>query len=595
MLRNQNQNGMSILELVTASSLLFILSMGMAMFIPANFKLNATNRKKLVSTQLFSEVMETVNSLEFDTLNVNGDSASEQAIPSGEKTLILLDTRKNLVHLDNSTGTPVLTGNTVSIGEGKKQHTYPAYYYINNVGYRVDIKVVKGQYNDLMAYQNTRPDSMLDPLSNYLNPQAFAAPTGSAHIQVNPSSRSGYKNTTAFEFTVNCSHCPSEDRREYNWNFGLGEGSGSSEKSPNNTFSQAGSNKKVFLSITDTQDPNVLITDEVYLDIKDSEVNMEMSPSNPTAGEEVTFSANCINTNTSDCGNTPTFYWNFGDGESGSGNSIKHIYAEAGSYSPSVNVSGGADPTLSQPIQILAKNGQQAFLKVSPFSTGIAGPINAPETTNFTIQTSSTGYDNLNADSITYSIDFGDGTPIVNLIDSSPVDDVFPVSQHKYINGGTYTVTLQVQANNPDDPTQSSITQTSTNISALTSVELTAVSTQIGVAQPLSFSSTAIGAGLMPIFNWDFGDGTTQLGDYSGLATHSYSSPGIYTVTIQVEGGTNPSSSKQITVFNTSGNQSTQQAEMKKVYVSITPWQEKPTSQIKPLSTGTFIKGDNRR
>lgn len=593
--RRKFQKGMSIIELVTASSILLTLSMGMATFIPAGFKINNKNRKAMVSNQLFSEVMETVNTLDFDTLNLNGDLSHEQSIPSGQKTLVLLDTRTKQVSLNTSGATPQVTGDTVTIGSGSQAHVYPAYYQINHVQYRVDLKVVKGRYNDLMAYHPLPPGNLLNTLGNYLAPTAEAAASGSARIQVNPSNRSGYKNTTTFEFSANCNHCPPEGQRQYNWNFGIGEGPGSSEATPNKVFTQAGLNKKVFLSITDTQNPDVVITDEVYLDIRDSAVSFTMDPSEPVAGESVTFSATCDNTSSSDCGNNPSFNWNFGDGQTATGGSVTHIYTEAGTYTPAVNVSGGADPTASQPITVLNKNGQQAFLQVQPQSTGTAGPLTAPETTDFVLQTRSQGYGTLGAASINYKVDFGDGSNPVILTDNNPSDDLFPSVHHKYVQGGQYTVKLFVSANNPANPDQATISQTSTNITAVSSVKLDADHTTALVGQPISFQSSAIGAGITPAYDWDFGDGTTQTGDYSGLSTHSYTAPGTYTVTVRVTGGTDPSISKQITVTNTLTGTSHKQAEMKKVYVTVTRWQNSPTTQLKPLASGTFLKGDNRQ
>ncbi|HEY9841150.1 MAG TPA: PKD domain-containing protein [Candidatus Obscuribacterales bacterium] len=588
----RTQKGMTVVELVTASSILLTLSLGVSTFVPAGFKANEKNRKQMVSSQLFNEVMEEVNTIKFDELNPSG---SEPVIPSDQSTVLVLDTTPNQVSLNHVNGVPQVSGQTATIGSGTQAITYPRYTRINNVAYRVDLKVIKGRYNDLMASRPfpAQPDMLAD-VQNFFMPEAVAASSGSVAVQVSPGS-TGYKNTTAFAFSTDCANCPPSNRRVYNWNFGLGEGAGSADAAPAHTFAEAGLGKKVFLTITDSQDPNVALSSEVTLDIKDSQLSMSLSNNQPKVGDSVTFSASCTSSAESDCGSNPVYNWTFGDGSTATGQSVTHTYAEAGQYTPAVAVTGGTDPRASQPITVLTLNGKQAALSVSPQSLGVAGAADSPQTTEFVFSARSQGYNNVGATSVNYHLDFGDGSQPVDLVDSTPDDDQFPTAAHKYTVGGSYTVKLDVQpqglAAGSTDDTPST---TSTTVTARSVVDLQANATEVYSGSSVSFMATAMGVGNNPAYQWSFGDGTSAT-DYSGQAGHTFTRPGTYTVTVTAMGGTNPSASKLITVKQASSSPGTpvDQSEMKKIFVFVSPWKTGALNEKDVLTTGIYLKGDN--
>lgn len=132
-----NQKGLSVVELVVASGVLMAISFGVATFLPAGMKANDKTRKKMVSSNLFHEVMEEAQTLEYDHLH----TGSEPRIPSGSNTVLVLDTSQNQVTLDHATG--LVTGDVISFGTGTQAVQYPRHYRINNVDYRVDIKIIK--------------------------------------------------------------------------------------------------------------------------------------------------------------------------------------------------------------------------------------------------------------------------------------------------------------------------------------------------------------------------------------------------------------------------------------------------------------------
>ncbi|PKL77287.1 MAG: hypothetical protein CVV27_05985 [Candidatus Melainabacteria bacterium HGW-Melainabacteria-1] len=587
----KSQRGMTIIELVTASSILLTLSLGVATFIPAGFKANEKNRKHMVSGQLFNQVVEEINAMDYEHLNAGGDPSSEPVLSSATDTALVLDSTQSQVSLDKSTAVPTVTGPIVTIGTGAQAASYPKYMRINNVDYRMDLKVVKGHYNQLMA---SRPFPVrfdpLDDLGAFLNPEALAA--GSIEIAVTPGNLIGYKNTTTFAFDMNCRGCPAKNRRVYNWNFGIGEGAGSADAVAQHTFSEVGS-KRVFVTVTDSQNPDVAISGEVTVQVKDSLIEMSVSTEQPLAGESLTLTATCPSTAEVDCGTNPTFSWLLGDGSTATGQTITHTYTEEGQYTPSVTVSGGTNPTASKPLTVLSQGGKGAQLVVSPGTIGIAS--NGEDATVFSFTTKSTGYADSGATAIKYLINFGDGSAPVEVMDDTLGDGVFPTATHSYAVGGSYSVTLEVTPIGlAEDHADNVVSTTSSTVNAKSMIELDADRTNVEVGENITMQADASGVGENPQYLWTFGDGGT-VSDYSGMANHSYDEPGVYTVNVKAIGGTDPSTTRQIVVRPVgSTSAASSQTEMKKVFVYVSPWKNGAIQESDVLTTGVYMKGNNR-
>jgi len=174
-----------------------------------------------------------------------------------------------------------------------------------------------------------------------------------------------------------------------------------------------------------------------------------------------------------------------------------------------------------------------------------------------TFDASSSSAEGFNDTIIKYEWDFGDGTPkiIKQGTYTNPPD---PTVTHKYMNAGDYIVTLNVTDN------EGLWSTTSKPITILPEFNPTANFTytplQPIVNRTVTFNASASTPGwsakigdFSPIIQyiWDFSDGTT-ISTSNPIATHNFTQPGNYTVTLTVIDSVNRNDtiSKIIQVFN---------------------------------------------
>lgn len=200
-----------------------------------------------------------------------------------------------------------------------------------------------------------------------------------------------------------------------------------------------------------------------------------------------------------------SYAWKFGDG---TGTDVtttpgdQHTYAAPGTYSVTLTVS--------------AANGRTA-------ATTMPVVVGAPPVASFvdscvSLTCSFDGSGSTSSGPLTYTWDFGDGSPTVG----------GATATHDYATAGTATVTLTVvDGLGASSSVSHDVTMAPTPVPAVTATcsALTCTLDGSGSTAPNSAVAT---------FRWDFGDGSHVVTGAADTATHTYGAGGSYPVTLVV-------------------------------------------------------------
>lgn len=235
------------------------------------------------------------------------------------------------------------------------------------------------------------------------------------------------------------------------------------------------------------------------------------SPSNPSAGEQVTFDASA---SSDPDGTIASYTWSLGDGTTATGQVVDHAYSSEGNFDVQLTVvdNEGRTDRLTKTIAVGPEANQPpvADFSFSPTSPSIG------EVVEFDGTLSSDPDGSIQ----TWEWDFGDGTAATG---PTPLKD--------YDSAGDFTVTLTVT--DDDGATDSISTTVTVSSSDAPTADFTFTPSDPLVDEVIEFDGTVSSDpdGSIVSYAWDFGDGTTATG---ATPVHSYGSAGDFTVMLTV-------------------------------------------------------------
>ncbi len=236
------------------------------------------------------------------------------------------------------------------------------------------------------------------------------------------------------------------------------------------------------------------------------------SPESGAAPLQVTFSSSVSG---SGCSSSPTYFWNFGDGNTSSDQNPVHTYQNEGTFNWTLTVTW--DGTTCEKSGTVTVGGCQISCEASVSPTSGSAPLNV----NFSASATASGCPS----PLSYEWDFGDGTKSTEQTIS-----------HTYSNSGNYTYILTVKSGETACTKTGIISVTSQGSCTLT---CDASATPVSGVAPLKVSFTGneshSNCSGTPSFLWDFGDGNTST---QQNPTHTYQNGGTYNYifTVSIDG-----------------------------------------------------------
>ena len=297
------------------------------------------------------------------------------------------------------------------------------------------------------------------------------------------------------------------------WSWSFGDGGSSTAQNPLHTYTSVGT-YTVSLIATNAAGSSTAYTRQITVQVEGLDADFSYSPSSPDADESITF------TDTSD-GSPTAWEWDFDDNTVSYSQNPSHTYSAAGEYDVTLTVSksGTTADSVTKTITVgtVTATPTPGPKPTPSFSWSPTSPA-VGESISFTDTSTGTGIDE-------WKWDFDDimdftGNRYSTLQNPS----------HTYENAGSYYVTLTVW----NDAGSAIIGNTITVHTVTTSAQFSAYPSSGTAPLSVRFVDASSGSDIES-YTWDFGNGQTYTG--SSPPNIVYSSPGTYTVTLEIEDG----------------------------------------------------------
>ncbi|WP_119462357.1 PKD domain-containing protein [Rhodospirillaceae bacterium SYSU D60014] len=315
----------------------------------------------------------------------------------------------------------------------------------------------------------------------------------------------------------------------FTWNFGDGAAGGGDR--PVHIFGKPG-DYRVVLTIEGDQVGQCANTNsnEMIVRVVEAPIPRILAPAGIAVGDAAAFDAS---SSTTTSGRIVAWEWDFGDGSSAEGPSVRHAYEKSGSFVVTLTLrTEGSVGTCS------VVTAQHAIVVNAPPVADAGGDrtVGMEEI----LFDASKSHDP-DGGIVAYSWDFGDGTT------ASGVN-----ARHSFRRSGRYEVTLTVT-----DNTNLSNNKATDTIIAVANQAPMPVITAPKAACPGDEIALGAGTSLDPDgrivdFDWSFGDGQTAQGQD---VSHVYQASGLYELVLTVDDGAGLNNSRQHSVVRVRVNQ----------------------------------------
>jgi large repetitive protein len=238
------------------------------------------------------------------------------------------------------------------------------------------------------------------------------------------------------------------------------------------------------------------------------------SPASPDMGQPVTFDASTTTDEGAAC-TSCGFTWSFGDGSTGTGRVVTHVFSAAGTYTvtlTAIDSVGTSSRLVTQAVTVAATT-----IPTNVSVTASPNPPIAKQAATFTASATPAANHHI----VSYQFIWGDG-------DSNTTASA--VIQHTYSQSGSYLVTLTVR----DDLNQSSTSNTVITVSSGLTATFNPSKSGTTVTFDASGSTSQV-ASTITDYAWDFEtDGTYDANGSSAVVSHDYGSNGTYRATLRI-------------------------------------------------------------